>query len=449
MIIKLNNIGIIKNADIMIEGITVIGGANNCGKSTISKALFSIFHSLYNLDANILSEKKRSFISILQSFIVNDTSGWSLKINDIEGIERIIKDNAKYSSDKHALYNALIEVLSYEYMDNIFIDEIESKKDKIKNPPEMPSEEVLNELLGRLQEVLRVSDETIVKNIIWKTTINEFRRQVTNVNNDLDGSIALLVKEHECKITFEGIGNEKIKNVENLIKLRQDAVYFDDPYVIDRIGNRVDYNYGPMLMAYTDNHQSAIRRALMSDDKNSLIEGIIADEYLEKIEKIISEIVPGEIRSGDSWRYTYNESEKEAIDISNISSGMKTYLMIKMLLHNGTIAKNGTLILDEPEIHLHPEWQILFAEIIVLLHKEFGVHILLNTHSPYFLEAIEKYSIRYKADNNCRYYMAENGGDGVFIKDVTGNTEIIYRKLAEPFQTLQNISDKDEEIDEI
>lgn len=60
---------------------------------------------------------------------------------------------------------------------------------------------------------------------------------------------------------------------------------------------------------------------------------------------------------------------------------------------NGTIEFNGTIIRDEPEIHLYAEWQLLFAELIVIIQKEFGVHILLNTHSPYFLNALEVYTV--------------------------------------------------------
>ena len=56
------------------------------------------------------------------------------------------------------------------------------------------------------------------------------------------------------------------------------------------------------------------------------------------------------------------------------------------------------IIIDEPEIHLHPEWQLIFAELIVLIQKEFGMHILLNTHSPYFLNAIQVFSKKYGND---------------------------------------------------
>ena len=91
-----------------------------------------------------------------------------------------------------------------------------------------------------------------------------------------------------------------------------------------------------------------------------------------------------------------------------------------------------------PEIHLHPEWQLLFAELIVLIQKEFGVHILLNTHSPYFLNAIEVYAVKYGINDRCKYYLASSQDDISTIGDVTNNIELIYSKLARPLQELEN-----------
>ena len=105
---------------------------------------------------------------------------------------------------------------------------------------------------------------------------------------------------------------------------------------------------------------------------------------------------------------------------------------------NGTLEQNGTIILDEPEIHLHPEWQLIFAELIVLIQKKFGMHILLNTHSPYFLNAIEVYSTKYGIEDKCKYYMTNANQDGSVIEDVSDNIEKIYKKLARPLQELEN-----------
>lgn len=43
--------------------------------------------------------------------------------------------------------------------------------------------------------------------------------------------------------------------------------------------------------------------------------------------------------------------------------------MTETLLEGGVLRKKDILILDEPEIHLHSEWQIIYAELIVVLQK--------------------------------------------------------------------------------
>lgn len=85
----------------------------------------------------------------------------------------------------------------------------------------------------------------------------------------------------------------------------------------------------------------------------------------------------------------------------------------------------------------------MFAELIVLLHRDFNMHILINTHSPYFLNAIEVYSEKYDLADKCRYYLAEMEGNYSCINDVTDNVEKIYKQLARPLQDLENLRYQD------
>ena len=112
-------------------------------------------------------------------------------------------------------------------------------------------------------------------------------------------------------------------------------------------------------------------------------------------------------------------------------------MILKFLLQKGKLSFRSTIILDEPEIHVHPEWQLVLAELIVLMNKEFQVHVLLNTHSPYFLRAIEVYSRKHGIADKCNYYLSELNGDSAEIKNVTGDTELIYKKLWIPLQKLE------------
>ena len=60
MKLKVSNLGKIQEAEIDIDGITVIAGSNNTGKSTVGKSIFSLFNSLYDLENKILLQKTSS-----------------------------------------------------------------------------------------------------------------------------------------------------------------------------------------------------------------------------------------------------------------------------------------------------------------------------------------------------------------------------------------------------
>ena len=107
------------------------------------------------------------------------------------------------------------------------------------------------------------------------------------------------------------------------------------------------------------------------------------------------------------------------------------------------IQENGVIVLDEPEIHLHPAWQLLLAEIIVILQTEFNLHVLITTHSPYFLNAIEVFTAKYSIADRCRYYLTSVDNDSyAYIKDVTNSTDEIYYLLAMPMKRLSVLTNE-------
>lgn len=72
------------------------------------------------------------------------------------------------------------------------------------------------------------------------------------------------------------------------------------------------------------------------------------------------------------------------------------------------------------------------------MQVEFNMNILLNTHSPYFLNAIEVYAAKCSIGDKCKYYLAEEANNRLEIIDVTNEIEKIYLKLARPLQVLEN-----------
>lgn len=56
MKININNIGIIEEASLKINGLTVITGYNNSGKTTVGKVVYSLFSSVEADEQKILYE---------------------------------------------------------------------------------------------------------------------------------------------------------------------------------------------------------------------------------------------------------------------------------------------------------------------------------------------------------------------------------------------------------
>lgn len=73
-----------------------------------------------------------------------------------------------------------------------------------------------------------------------------------------------------------------------------------------------------------------------------------------------------------------------SIDLYNASSSIKQ--ITPLLLYLRFQAKPGDfLIIDEPEMNLHPETQARLLEALALIVNA-GIRILLTTHSPYFMD---------------------------------------------------------------
>ena len=88
------------------------------------------------------------------------------------------------------------------------------------------------------------------------------------------------------------------------------------------------------------------------------------------------------------------------------------------------------LILDEPEIHLHPQWQVLYAEIVVLLQKAFDLTVVVTTHSYFFCCDRCIFKEIWANERHKILFVEYEQGNAAF-EDVSDNTEKIYRLMAE------------------
>ena len=122
-----------------------------------------------------------------------------------------------------------------------------------------------------------------------------------------------------------------------------------------------------------------------------------------------------------------------------ISSGIQQISLIQILLDKYKLQPGSFLIIDEPEVNLHPEWQFKFAEILVLLAKELDINIYLNSHSPMFIEAMEVLTQYYDLEEDTNFYLTEKHDKDTynFVKIEYDNLYELYDNLAKPFDAIE------------
>jgi predicted ATPase len=159
-----------------------------------------------------------------------------------------------------------------------------------------------------------------------------------------------------------------------------------------------------------------------------------------KIIEEIRDIIDGYFYYDPGERDFVFEAGNQTFKGVAIASGIKYLGMVSILFLAGFLGKKTLLIIDEPETHMHPQWQISFAEVLVKLVKE-GSHILLTSHSPYLIEALKIYSDNILGKNKADFYWSKREQKAFVssIYHVTPDLSPVYNSLAEPYRKLDRL----------
>lgn len=418
MLLKIENLGMVDRANIEVNGITIIAGDNNTGKSTIGKALFAIFNALCNSEEKIKDLRKQELRKNIQRICMDCFDKEDLQINLFE-ITRSLSRN---------LSNQLI------YNENINIE------DKIKSIIDLYQIEFTEESLKDLQikiknsvaKIMNVSETDLQKEFLQRYFLEVFNEQINslfNVNSIMD--IVLTIKDRDIKIKFS---NDRCMELEVPYKILHEAFYIDDPFIINSLNTK-----SLSISFYRGRYFSVEQRHLIDSiekydrlKNENVFASLFAEKSLEEIYAILNDVVEGNILFQDNNISLQSKKFNKPININNLSTGLKAFVILKILLERNILKEKDVLILDEPEIHLHPKWQMQYAQIIVLLQKFFDLSIIVTTHSADFLAAIEYYAKKYKNIDKCKFYLAKNEDNFNTFIDVTNETEKIYKQMFIP-----------------
>lgn len=442
MKLTIENIGNVKNAEIEINGISVIAGQNGTGKSTISRSLFSIFSANYDVIKKISNDRTKAINDFLEDYLSDIEM--NRKNNSEIGIARRIVPSFLYTELTKIISKNLLIFLDKNYSEHNneslkksiieSINEFNKRNSKyfVLNIKDLD----LNVLSENIKEILSQSDQSIFNQILTAHLTDEFHNQINNIYDPLTGLISLRIKDEQINIEV----NKNRATADKLINFKTDVVYIDDAAAIvenlfsTKFLNKFSTKFLNEFLNKIDlklDHNAHLMEQLRDERNNTYT---LRAKITDRLNLVFNEI--NHILKTDIVNSSEDEEDEKKLNIINYSSGMKTFYLIKSLLENGVIRENGTLILDEPEVHLHPEWQLKFAEIIVLLQKEFGLHILINSHSPYLVEAIDIFSKKNDTNDSVKYYLANSS-----IEDVTDSIDKIYEQMYVPLNRLEELAE--------
>lgn len=423
MELKLFNVAKIESANLKLNGITVIAGNNNTGKSTIGKVVFSLFNSLVNIEEKIVRQKENLIFQFLSRKIEQDVFfdegiGFSYRVPtpQVRHYARVLN-----TTESEEGYSELL----YSFMS------IMSNKGVKK--------ETISEMVDEIKKIKSLPTERLSKSAVSAYFNQVFYSEISSkYRSDEKAIIDATITGKKLRIEFL---NNTCENLEQQVNILNEAVYLDNPFVLNYLNTN---SYGR-----NEIEQATIKKLCKRTDavEDVVQYSFIVDKMQELLNKI-NEVASGSILTNEAQTYFYKEAGIDKININNLSAGLKSFIIIKRLLEKCALKEKDVLVLDEPEIHLHPAWQLVYAEVIVLLQKTFDLTIVLTTHSAHFLDALNYYAKKYGIAEKCNYYLSSNSQWGCVLQDVTDDLTQIYTQLVDPSILLDKLKYKMEDDDE-
>ena len=375
------NFRAIGHAAIQISGITVVAGENSSGKSTLSKLLYYLFNTATNYEFLV----KKSLFDELDDFF--------------DFFKLIYIENYQFNNVDRSKLDLSMTQIDYK---NLSLEDIK------------------NQIITFLEKTFQIIN--IQASNRYKQFIKQISGKEIEDNNSLD--------------VLKSFIEDKIKEAENIIKLRPIRLFTqefskafrgnehpkvfnvleEDEVIIDLNSPSLSIPFSVQKAIYIDSpmslgagsssnkHWSDLTKFIFFEDKN------LSDFHNNDIYTSISKNIKGEavkFTLGTLSTLTFLREDGKEFELTEVATGIKAFSIIQILLKNGHIDNRTLLIIDEPESHLHPQWIVEYARMIVLLHKHIGVKFFLASHNPDMVSAIRYIAEKEGVLDNVNYYLAE------------------------------------------
>lgn len=414
----------IAEAEVIIDGITVLAGDNGCGKSTLSRWLYYLVNTASRYEELLFVELKDQLDELLRQgrSIVREISRPGHEFNASDFIE-ISSNIQKVSfSDENA-----VQIVKQLFRDSVHLLGI----GLIEYLSDTRSE-------YRIQRMNRYLNLNIERQEDFPTAIDGYVKGKLNEAESLLSEYYRDMEERTTGRFFELLhSNYQVKDKEpDRIQLSEDGVKLLRK---NRLGNllaleRAIYVDTPMALSFGSTKSDSI----FWQDLRKMIKSSVVPTNTSSLKLLIriKNLIGGEVRAQDSiyqgkeLRFL-RKGDGLNIKLEDTATGMKTFAYIQKLIENGFLNERTLLLIDEPEAHLHPKWIFEFAHLLVLLNKDLGVKVMVASHNPDMVAALQKVAETEGLIEKTHFYQAysHEGSFQFEYRDLGGSISEIFRSF--------------------
>ncbi|CAN5317397.1 AAA family ATPase [soil metagenome] len=449
MKITFSNLGAIKKTTLDLRPLTVIIGPNNSNKTYIAYSIYGLLSELVNTSSGSYLKSlgfDHSYSENVKELYEFKDEIYSLKINN-EFFQ--IFDEECLGQVRE--FEKRMEIFFQDSSKKIF-KRTNFKVEYTKSEIKANLEKLIVEMKRNFSDSFRYSIEKNILRVASNSIFSEkdfFPRQISLILGfDLKKLLfrepfVLPAERNALIITYKILENRRydlLKNVNRELFVNNNSRRENSPKFFggEISPSQQGINYPRPIEDFLD---------FLTDlgvETNLETQGEFA-KFADNIEKNLQQnnktnFIPAEFGGGE---IKISIKKGLNIDLHNASSSIKQ--LAPLLLYLRYRAKrNDLLIIDEPEMNLHPESQAKLLEVLGMLVNA-GVNVLLTTHSPYFMSHLNNLIAGDMDDEKIREKQAKSlylEDARAFLKpeDVSAY-EMRQNKKGE--QTLHDLHDKD------
>lgn len=381
MKVKIGNLGVIKEAEIELRPLTIFIGPNNTGKSWLAYTLAAVFgpdgwdRYVRAYAADELEEVYPPIDTAIEQVLAEGNARLDLNQFAQEYGEKYLNNVASYTRRWLRQFLGTKRVL-FDHLETHF---------------------ALNGTWGRfLHRIMSVSLEGKVGGGLFNllkergnSTLFFFTMADTTLQDKLPSQA---VKEYMIRSVFQAL--QRALFLDTLVFPAERTTYIALPMRRERSKDGTDIPpeqqlplmrpVGSLSRVVLGAHQSDLLARQNDASREPIIRHYIS----------LSEILEKEVLAGDlvfsepdltGWKeLLYVPDGNSVLDMAVTSSMVKE--LAPLVLYLRYLAEpNALLVIDEPEMNLHPEAQARMMEFLAMLVNA-GLHVLITTHSPYFVD---------------------------------------------------------------